>query len=137
EVLERHTTAVSHLFKTLGGDSKERADERPEIAAILEGELTDQEEAAALTRLGFRDITAARAELARARRRPGSPLSPAADERIARVGALLLAEVAASADADQALRSLGDLIARRGHTWSIWRLLDDQPAIARLLGSIF
>ncbi len=137
DVLARHTSAVSHLFQTLGGESGERADDRPDIAAILEGELSEREEAEALTRLGFRDVTAARAELARARRRPGSPLSPAAEERIARVGALLLAEVAASADPDQALRSLGDLIARRGEAWSIWRLLDDRPAIARLLGSIF
>ena len=137
DVLARHTSAVSHLFQTLGGEPGERADDRPEIAAILEGELAEHEEAAALTRLGFRDVTAARAELARARRRPRSPLSPAAEERIARVGALLLAEVAASADPDQALRSLGDLIARRGEAWSIWRLLDDRPAIARLLGSIF
>jgi [glutamine synthetase] adenylyltransferase / [glutamine synthetase]-adenylyl-L-tyrosine phosphorylase len=29
------------------------------------------------------------------------------------------------------------LIARRGAAWSIWRLLDEQPAIIRLLGSLF
>src|SRR5690606_19186849 len=90
----------------------------------------------ALARLGFRDVIAARAELARARRRPDSPLSPVAEDRLARVGALLFAEIAASADPDQALRALGDLIARRGSAWSIWRLLDEQPGIARLLGSI-
>ncbi|HEU4615682.1 MAG TPA: bifunctional [glutamate--ammonia ligase]-adenylyl-L-tyrosine phosphorylase/[glutamate--ammonia-ligase] adenylyltransferase [Kofleriaceae bacterium] len=130
--LATHTSAVARLFQTLG----EGTDENPDIGRILEGELSDAEEAAALTRLGFTDATAARAELARARRRPGSPLSPAASGRAARVGALLLAEVAASADPDQALRALGNLIARRGETWSIWRLLDEQPAIARLLGSL-
>ena len=100
------------------------------------GELAEHAEIAALERLGFTDVTAARAELARARRRPGSPLSPAATGRAARVGAHLLAEIAASADPDQALRSLGDLIASRGEAWSIWQLLDEQPAITRLLGSL-
>jgi [glutamine synthetase] adenylyltransferase / [glutamine synthetase]-adenylyl-L-tyrosine phosphorylase len=130
--LLRHTTAVARLFKTLGDEP----DDRPDITAILRGELSEDAEAAALARLGFSDVTASRAELARARRRPGSPLSPAAEARSARVGVLLLTEIAASADPDQALRALGDMIARRGEQWSIWRLLDEQPAIARLLGSI-
>jgi len=131
--LGHYTSEVARLFATLG-DAVD--DERPDIAAILRGELGDDDEASALARLGFHDITAARAELARGRRRPGSPLSPAATDRSARVGALLLAEIAASADPDQALRTFGDLIANRGEAWSIWRLLDEQPAIARLLGSL-
>ncbi len=131
--LERHTTAVAALFASLG-DSPDPL--RPEIAAVLQGELADGAEAAALDRLGFTDTVAARAELARARRRPGSPLSPAATGRSARVGAHMLAELASSADPDQALRLLGDLIAKRGEDWSMWRLLDEQPAIVRLLGSL-
>jgi [glutamine synthetase] adenylyltransferase / [glutamine synthetase]-adenylyl-L-tyrosine phosphorylase len=133
--LARHTAAVARLFATLGDP-----EERPgaiDVTAILLGELTEAEEAEALARLGFADVTAARAELARARRRQGSPLSPGATERQARIGAALLAEIAASADPDQALRFLGDLIARRGEAWSIWRLLDENPAILRLLGSLF
>jgi glutamate-ammonia-ligase adenylyltransferase len=132
--LARHTTAVAQLFSTLGDPG---GDDHPDITAILRGELADADEAAALSRLGFADVTAARAELARARRRPGSPLSPAATDRSARIGAALLAEIAASADPDQALRFLGDLVARRGEAWSIWPLLDEQPIIARLLGSLF
>ncbi len=133
--LVRHTAAVSRLFATLGDP-----EDRPgaiDVTAILRGELTDDEEAEALARLGFADVTAARAELARARRKQGSPLSPVATERQARIGAALLAEIAASADPDQALRFLGDLIARRGEAWSIWRLLDENPAILRLVGSLF
>jgi glutamate-ammonia-ligase adenylyltransferase len=130
--LVRHTSAVARLFKTLGDEP----DDRPDIGAILRGELVEDAESAALARLGFTDVTAARAELARARRRTGSPLSPAAIDRSARVGAVLFSEIAASADPDQALRALGDLISRRGEAWSIWRLLDEQPAIARLLGSL-
>ncbi len=131
--LVRHTAAVARLFATLGDEPE---GDRPDIAAILHGELADGDEVAALVRLGFTDVTAARAELGRARRRPGSPLSPAATGRAARVGAHLFAEIASSADPDQALRSLGDLIATRGEHWSLWPLLDEQPAIVRLLGSL-
>jgi glutamate-ammonia-ligase adenylyltransferase len=132
--LARHTRHVARLFATLG---EPPADASADIADVLRGELSEAAEAAALERLGFVDITAARAELARARRRPGSPLSPGAVDRAARVGALLFAEIAASADPDQALRFFGDLVARRGEAWSLWPLLDTQPAIARLLGSLF
>ena len=133
--LVKYTTAVSRLFATLG----DPADVRADVAAILRGELTRDEEEAALTRLGFSDAPGARAELARARRNSDSPLAPVArvDERTARIGAALLGEIAASADPDQALRTFGDLIARRGAAWSVWRLLDENPAIVRLLGSIF
>jgi glutamate-ammonia-ligase adenylyltransferase len=133
--LVKHTGEVSRLFATLG----DPADERAEVAAILRGELTETEELDALTRLGFSDATAARAELARARRNSDSPLAPAAaaSERTARIGAALLTEIATSADPDQALRTFGDLIARRGAAWSIWRLLEENPPIVRLLGSIF
>jgi glutamate-ammonia-ligase adenylyltransferase len=130
--LARHTDAVARLFTTLG-----EPDSHADVTAILRGELSAEAEAAELAALGFADVTAAAAELARARRRPGSPLSPGATDRAARVGALLLAEIAASADPDQALRAFGDLVARRGEAWSIWPLLDTQPAIARLLGSLF
>src|SRR5215831_12499577 len=51
----RHTDAVSRLFATLG----DPADERAEVTAILRGELGEDDEAAALTRLGFADVTAA------------------------------------------------------------------------------
>ena len=137
--LTRHTKAVSRAFATLGGEastSDSRAAIDLDTLAILHGDLPPDDEAATLGRLGFVDVTAAQAELARARRRAGSPLSPAATERTAAVGAQLLREIAASADPDQALRALGDLIARRGESWSIWPLLAQQPAIARLLGSI-
>ena len=84
--LVKHTAAVSRLFATLG----DPADGRAEVTAILRGELTEPEEADALTQLGFTDVAAARAELARARRYSDSPFAPAAPERTARIGAALL-----------------------------------------------
>ena len=133
--LVEHTAAVSRLFATLG----DPADERADVTAILRGELTEAEEAAALTRLGFHDADrgARRARAGPAQQRLAAGPAAAASERTARIGAALLTEIAASADPDQALRTFGDLIARRGAAWSIWRLLDENPAIVRLLGSIF
>lgn len=127
-----HTSAVSRSFATLGDAGDDNAD----VGAVLRGELAEDEEASALARLGFADVTAARAELSRARRNAGSPLAPGASARAARIGAALLSEIAASADPNQALRFLVDLIGRRGEAWSIWRLLDENPAICRLLGSL-
>ncbi|MBA3460428.1 MAG: bifunctional [glutamate--ammonia ligase]-adenylyl-L-tyrosine phosphorylase/[glutamate--ammonia-ligase] adenylyltransferase [Deltaproteobacteria bacterium] len=131
--LFKHTSAVSRLFATLGDATDDHAD----VAPIVRGELSEDDETAALVRLRFRDVTAARAELARARRNPGSPFAPGSTERATRLGATLLAEIAASADPDQALRFLGDLIARRGAAWTVWRLLDENPPLVRLLGSLF
>jgi glutamate-ammonia-ligase adenylyltransferase len=132
--LVKHTAFVARLFRELGEDDVE---DDADVVAVLTGELTDDEEAAALTRLGFIDVVAARAELTRARRDQSSPLSPAATSRTRQaLGAALLTEIAASADPDQALRFLVDLIARRGEAWSVWRLLEESPAIVRLLGSL-
>jgi glutamate-ammonia-ligase adenylyltransferase len=130
--LVKQTAAVSKLFASLGDTD----DPSAEVSEILRGELPEPEESAALLHLGFTDVTAARSELARARRNTGSPLSPTASESATRIGATLLAEVAASADPDQALRFVGDLIAKRGEAWSVWRLLEQQPALPRLLASL-
>ena len=133
--LALHTTAVARLFATLGDATADADPIALDAAAILANELGDADEIAALGRLGFADVVAARAELVRARRGGSSPLAPAS-ERDARLGAALLREAAASAHASQALHYLGELVAHRGATWSVWRLLDENPAILRLLGSL-
>jgi glutamate-ammonia-ligase adenylyltransferase len=130
--LVKHTTVVARLFATLGEDEEESLD----VTSILHGDLEDAEEADALARLGFVDVTAARADLARARRAASSPFAPGTHERQRRIGVALLTEITASADPDQALRFLSDLIARRGEAWSVWRLLDENPAIVRLVVSL-
>ncbi|HET9484140.1 MAG TPA: DUF294 nucleotidyltransferase-like domain-containing protein, partial [Xanthomonadales bacterium] len=130
--LYKHTSNVARMFASLGGTDD---DIHPDIDAIMHGELMEEEEVAVLARLGFVDTTAARADLARMRRE-GSPFSPVATGRQARIGAALLAEIAASADPDQALRYLAELVGRRGEAWSIWRLLDENHALLRLLGSL-
>jgi glutamate-ammonia-ligase adenylyltransferase len=130
--LVKHTANVSRMFASLGDTGE---DEHLEIDALLADDLAEDAEAAALARLGFVDVTAARADLARLRRN-GSPFSPSAGTRAARIAKGLLVEIATSADPDQGLRYLADLIARRGETWSIWRLLDENQPLIRLLGSL-
>jgi [glutamine synthetase] adenylyltransferase / [glutamine synthetase]-adenylyl-L-tyrosine phosphorylase len=131
--LTRLTGEVARLFATLG-DGEPGPDE--EVAALCAGALAPDRERAVLARLGLQNPAAAAAELARARRRPDSPLGPARAGALARLGPALLAEIAASADPDQALRHVVDLGARRAAAWSVWRLLDGSRPLLRLLVSI-
>jgi glutamate-ammonia-ligase adenylyltransferase len=131
--LARHTGAVARLFKTLGGDD---APALPDVGTLLAGQLGAEREAEILARMGFRDTAAAGADLARARLRPESPLGPAASGASARIGPALLHAIAGTADPDQALRHVVDLIHRRGGTWSVWRLLAENRELLRLLVSI-
>jgi glutamate-ammonia-ligase adenylyltransferase len=134
--LARHTGAVAALFATLDApgerDHVDAGD--PVLAAaraVLAGDLGGPAQVA-LAQLGFADPIAAAAELGRARLRPDAPLGDAHGP----LGAALLAEIATSADPDQALRHAVDLGARRTAAWSIWRLLDDNRPLLRLLVSL-
>ena len=136
--LARHTRQVAALFATLGDPdaASESADNDEAIGHIARGELPPELEKVELAALGFADPAAAMRELERARKRPWSPWSPAASGPVARVGGALLAELARSADPDAALRHVADLMSKRGAGWSVWRLLDENRALLRLLGSI-
>ncbi len=132
--LADHTARVAHLFATLGEPVADEATEA--MARLGRGELPAEAEAAELARLGFADPAGAARELEHARKRPWSPWGPAATGPVASVGATLLAEIAHAADPDAALRHLGDLIGKRGAAWSVWRLLDENRPLLRLLVSI-
>ncbi|HTJ44186.1 MAG TPA: bifunctional [glutamate--ammonia ligase]-adenylyl-L-tyrosine phosphorylase/[glutamate--ammonia-ligase] adenylyltransferase [Kofleriaceae bacterium] len=131
--LAKHMGAVARIFATLGAPA---ASPRDDVAELLAARLSPEHEASLLKSLGFRDPAGAAADLARARRRPDSPLGPAATGALARVGPALVAEIATSADPDQALRYVVELGARRAAAWSVWRLLDESPPLLRLLVSI-
>ena len=132
--LRDHTARVARLFATLGDPGADDATEA--MARLGRGELSPEAEAAELTRLGFADPAAAARELETTRKRPWSPWAPAATGSAAAVGPALLAEIAHSADPDAALRHVGDLVAKRGGAWSVWRLLDENRPLLRLLVSI-
>ncbi|MCE9580394.1 MAG: hypothetical protein K8W52_45165, partial [Deltaproteobacteria bacterium] len=136
--LTRHTRAVAGLFATLGAPDRDHQDDDATTRAaraVLTGDLGPTAHPA-LAALGFTDPAAAAAELGRARLRPDSPLGDAQTGALARLGPALLAEIATSADPDQALRHAVDLGGRRAAAWSVWRLLDDNRPLLRLLVSI-
>ncbi len=127
------TTTVARLFATLGDPGAD--DDLAAVAALGRGEATGDEQAA-LAALGFTDPAAAARELERARRRPWSPWAPASTGAAAAIAGPLLAELARSADPDAALRHAVDLIGKRGATWSVWTLLDQNRPLLRLLASL-
>lgn len=144
--LVSHTDQVARLFATLGADQPDAGtgasapDEdqrRRDIATLLASDLTAERALPVLGRLGFRDPAHAWHELQVARDKPLSPLSPSARGAAERLAPDLLREICTSPDPDRALMYVSDLISRRGAWSSIWRLFDDNPAIMRLLLSLF
>ena len=133
--LAGHTGAVARLFATLG---EEEEGPPAEVVALLGGDHAgDDEERAILARLGLRDPEQAQRHLERARRRVTSPFGRAAEGARARVAPLLLADVLESPDPDQALAYLAELAHRRGAWTTLWRMMDENPELRRLIASLF
>ncbi len=134
EELSVHTSEVSRLFATLG-EQDEGAP--PEIAALLLGTLSKEQQQRILGEHGFADPVAAQRNLERARCKPMSPLGPTATGAGARVAPALMAELCTSPDPDQALKHVNELISRRGSWSSMWRLFDANPPLMRLIATLF
>lgn len=132
--LAQITGEVARLFATL---SAEEPGPPGEVAALLDASLEAERELRILSDLGFRHPEAALRDLDMARRKPLSPFGPSARDAAARVAPGLLAEISTSPDPDQALRYASDLISRRGAFSTAWRLFDGNPAIMRLVVSLF
>ncbi|HVQ24703.1 MAG TPA: bifunctional [glutamate--ammonia ligase]-adenylyl-L-tyrosine phosphorylase/[glutamate--ammonia-ligase] adenylyltransferase, partial [Planctomycetota bacterium] len=130
--LELTTDAVAAIFATLGDEKGYR----PEIAVLLDPRTDRAAAETALAGLGFREPAEAAFQIELLRRRPSSPLGPSASPSTTRVAPALLEEVAASPDPDQALRLAVDFAAR-SFGEGIWRLLDENRALLRLLASLF
>lgn len=129
--LARHRREVTEIYETLGAPEQAAP---PPVLALLEPGATRESIVQALRELGFAQPEASADEMELLRQKPRSPFSPAATVPIAPV---LLEEVAASPDPDQALRRLVDLVGRRGAGADIWRLIDMHRPLARLLMSLF
>jgi glutamate-ammonia-ligase adenylyltransferase len=132
--LADHTSAVARLFATLGAEEDGAPDA---VVALLSAEHPADEERRLLARLGLRDPERALANLDLARRRAHSPFGRAAEGAAARVGPLLLADVVASPDPDQALARVAELAHRRGGWTALWRMMDANPHLRRLVASLF
>ncbi|HWM86272.1 MAG TPA: bifunctional [glutamate--ammonia ligase]-adenylyl-L-tyrosine phosphorylase/[glutamate--ammonia-ligase] adenylyltransferase, partial [Kofleriaceae bacterium] len=132
--LADHTAAVARHFATLGSEEDGPPDA---VVALLSGENPPETERRLLAQLGLRDIDRAVQYLDLARRRASSPFGRAAEGAGARVAPLLLADVVASPDPDQALAHVAELSHRRGSWTALWRMMDDSPHLRRLVASLF
>lgn len=133
-LLASHTQRVAELFATLGGEGPAP---RPAVETLLDPQTTEPEQRAALDALGFRDLDQAVFELELVRTRPGSPLGGHATAAGARLAPILIEELSASPDPDQALRFLADFTGRTAQMQGIWALLEEHRPLLRLVISLF
>ena len=134
--LAAHRAHVEARFKDLlrvaGGGA---AGEDPHAAAAADPLASEEERAAALAALGFGQPAASAEELARLAKKRGTPFS--ADSPQQSFGPLLVQELAAAPDPDQALRHLADLFGALANPRATSDLLAQSPRTARLLVSLF
>jgi glutamate-ammonia-ligase adenylyltransferase len=129
---------IADLFASLTEEAPARDAAIAELARkVAEGATASELAEDAERALHVYDPDAAAAHLVRLGRRPGAPLGPLTLKELPELGPLLLAEVASSADPDEALRHLADLFARLGGHWGYDRLLVDDPRLARRLVGLF
>ena len=134
--LSAHRANVESRFKDLlrvaGGGA---AYEDPRAAAAADPLASEEERAAALAELGFQQPDASAEELFRLAKKRGTPFS--ADSPQQSFGPLLVQELAAAPDPDQALRHLADLFGALANPRGTSDLLAQSPRTARLLVSLF
>jgi glutamate-ammonia-ligase adenylyltransferase len=136
--LSQHRAGVESRFRDLlrvaGGAP---ADEDPRAAAAADPLATEEERAAALAELGFEQPDAIAAEIARLAGRRGTPFSAASSPELQRHAPILVAELAAAPDPDQAARHLTDLFFALSNPRPTAEMLAQSPRTARLLISLF
>ena len=132
EVLGTHTQRVQELFRTLGTDPEPPSD----VETLFDLEKTDLDLANTCARLGFRQPADAAFWLGQLRARARSPFGPTASPVAARAARLLVVEIVACPDPDQALRFVLELVSSWAGWSSLWRTLAETPAAARLLVSV-
>ncbi|MFL5400587.1 MAG: bifunctional [glutamate--ammonia ligase]-adenylyl-L-tyrosine phosphorylase/[glutamate--ammonia-ligase] adenylyltransferase [Myxococcales bacterium] len=109
----------------------------PNAEAAVDPSASDEERTAALAALGFANPDRSAAELSRLARRRGTPFWAGASAAEQRAAPVLLHEVAAAPDPDQALRHLAELFGQLTDPAPIASLLVSSPRTARLLISLF
>jgi len=136
--LSRSRAEVKARFSDLlrvAGDGPDEIDAHAQIAA---DPLSSHEEMIdALGHLGFADAEAAALEVARMRKRRGTPFSPSAPPELAARSSWLVAELAKVPDPDRAIRHLADLFGQLAEPRATARLFAESPRTARLLLSLF
>jgi glutamate-ammonia-ligase adenylyltransferase len=131
--LSGHRGRVEARFADLLRVAGEEAPEPdPLAAAAADPAATTAERVAALTALGFDQPESSAEELSRLARKRGTPFHDAEP-----LGPLLVNELSAAPDPDQALRHLADLFGLLADPRATAQMLAQSPRTARLLVSLF
>lgn len=129
--------AFDGLFRGAGAPAGETPGDR-EARSLLSLTRDDADAAERLCLAGFRDPGRALEALRVLREGPfAARSSPRARRTLERMAPRLLAEVASSADPDQALQRLGDFLVASKARASYLALLEENPSTARLLIALF
>ncbi len=129
---------VAALFASLARPSEVESPELVALADLVASGASAREIAAQLEGvLSTLDADEAASHLVRLGRRATSPLGPVTRERLPELGPMLLREIAATADPDNALRLTADFFARLGGPWGYDKLLVDEPRLMRRLVGLF
>ncbi|HEY8208777.1 MAG TPA: bifunctional [glutamate--ammonia ligase]-adenylyl-L-tyrosine phosphorylase/[glutamate--ammonia-ligase] adenylyltransferase [Myxococcaceae bacterium] len=133
--LSRQRGLVARAFSTLlGQTAREEVPDEPLLALALDLDAPLAQRIAALEQRGFEGPDRALAALERLSRAPESPFAAG---RGSLHGLKLLAEVARTADPDQALQHFSDFVARLHSPQGYLALLSSHPAAARRLLNLF
>jgi [glutamine synthetase] adenylyltransferase / [glutamine synthetase]-adenylyl-L-tyrosine phosphorylase len=133
EELSRHRSRVEARFADLlRVAGEEAAGEDPRSAVAADPAASAAERVAALQALGFVQAESSAEELARLAKKRGTPFHDAQP-----LGPLLVTELAAAPDPDQALRHLADLFGLLADPRATAEMLAQSPRTARLLISLF
>ncbi|HYV46047.1 MAG TPA: bifunctional [glutamate--ammonia ligase]-adenylyl-L-tyrosine phosphorylase/[glutamate--ammonia-ligase] adenylyltransferase [Myxococcaceae bacterium] len=133
--LTRHRGIVARAFATLlGQTAREEVPDEPLLALALDLDAPLKERIIALEQRGFADPDRALAALERLSRAPESPFAAGHGTLH---GLKLLAEVARTADPDQALQHFSDFVARLHTPQGYLSLLSSHPSAARRLLNLF
>ncbi|HVE84225.1 MAG TPA: bifunctional [glutamate--ammonia ligase]-adenylyl-L-tyrosine phosphorylase/[glutamate--ammonia-ligase] adenylyltransferase, partial [Myxococcales bacterium] len=135
EELGRQRGIIARAFSVLlGRTAREEVPDEPLLALALDLDAPLPERIAALEKRGFADPDRALAALERLSRAPESPFAVGHGSLH---GLKLLAEVARTADPDQALQHFSDFVARLSSPQSYLALLSSHPSAARRLLNLF
>lgn len=135
--LAGHRSAVHHRFTALLATAEDQPRVSPDAELALSADEHATGQDAALRRLGFEEVDAARAALNRLARQPDGAFGPRGRERHPLLAERLVNEMARSPSPDVALTRFSTLATPLWDPAALASLLDASPATARVLVLLF